>query len=136
MYKIELTADDLLVSIYFDNYLEAKKVDLKEARHRGHRLTGPYSADLDSPHNVQGQKHLHVYFKNNQIFALNADGSAHDKSHGVKIPGKVYKALSDIFPDFSLPDDRIIESFVLKENSGLDKEAEDLLKKMCKYFNQ
>jgi hypothetical protein len=57
-----------------------------------------------------GQEHLHIYCRNNQIFALNKDGTAHDKSHGVTIPNKVAKALKTIFPNFNIPDNNLIES--------------------------
>jgi hypothetical protein len=135
MYKYEITIDDLVVNIYFDDYKDKDFVDLKEARHKAIPLGGPYLAYLDSPHIPQGQKHIHVYHKNNQIFALNIDGSAHDKSHGVKIPGKVGKALSDILPGFKLPNDNIIESLTFDQDGGLDKKTEKLLSDLLKYLN-
>lgn len=36
--------------------------------------------------------------------------SAHDQSHGIRIPNKVVKALDQKFPDFTLPEDKLIES--------------------------
>jgi len=135
MYKYEITIDDLVVNIYFDDYKDKDLIDLKEARHKAIPLSGPYSAYLDSPHILHGQKHVHVYYKNNQIFALNIDGSAHDKSHGVKIPGKVAKVLSDVLPNFEFPKDNIIESLTFKQDNWLDKKAEKLLLDLLKYLN-
>jgi hypothetical protein len=135
MYKYELAIDDLVVNIYFDDYKNKDFIDLKEARHKAISLKGPYLVYLDSPHIPQGQKHIHVYRKNNQIFAFNMDGSAHDKSHGVKIPKKVAKALSDIFPNFELPNGNIIESLILNQDSELDKKTEKLLLDLLQYLN-
>lgn len=57
-----------------------------------------------------GQPHIHVYNGPNEIFALNKDGTAHDRSHGVEIPNKVYKALQTRLPYWNLPPNRLIES--------------------------
>src|SRR5947209_1120940 len=73
-------------------------------------LGGQYSATLHGAHTTPGMKHIHVYAGNNQVFAMNIDGSAHDRSHGTRIPNKVAKALSQRFPDFKPPPNNIIES--------------------------
>ena len=85
---------------------------LIEAEHRGEPLGGKYSAQLHPPHTPPpaGQSHLHVYAKNNQIFALNMDGSAHDRSHQTAIPRKVADAIRDLFPDFTIPPNNFIEA--------------------------
>ena len=72
---------------------------------------GRYSAVKHQPHNSTGQYHIHVSDGNNEIFALNVDGSAHDKSHGVRIPNKVAIEIKKRFPNFKLPENGIIESF-------------------------
>lgn len=54
--------------------------------------------------------HLHVFLKNNQLFAINRDGTAHDKSHGKKIPNYVSDKIKQEYPDFILPADNLIES--------------------------
>ena len=76
----------------------------------GFPLGGQYSAQLHNAHSEVGQKHLHVYAKNNQIFSMNIDGTAHDKSHRTRIPNKVANAINKYFPDFTLPPDNFIES--------------------------
>lgn len=83
---------------------------LAEAKHRGLPLGGQYSAQLHSAHSSVGQQHVHVYAKNNQLFALNKDGSAHDASHKIQIPNKVAKAIQDKFPGFNLPANKLIET--------------------------
>ncbi len=98
----------------YDVYLFADKdaqALLKEARHKGpHSLGGQYSARIDKPHTDGGQKHVHVYAMNNQLFAMNLDGTAHDASHGSTIPKKVAEAIKEKFPCFTLPKDNLIEN--------------------------
>jgi hypothetical protein len=83
---------------------------LNEAKTKGLPVGGPYSIQFHSAHSPVGMSHLHAYERNNQLFALNLDGTAHDKSHGTRIPNRVASAISHYFPDFQLPQDNIIES--------------------------
>lgn len=83
---------------------------LREARLKGEPLTGTYSTQYHSAHIPNGQEHLHVYCKQNQLFAINRDGSAHDRSHQTQIPNKVADAIRTKFPDFKLPPNNFIES--------------------------
>jgi hypothetical protein len=83
---------------------------LQEANHPGIPLGGQYSATLHSAHTTPGKKHIHVYAGSSQIFAMNIDGSAHDRSHGIQIPNRVAKAISQRFPDFKLPPQNLIEN--------------------------
>jgi hypothetical protein len=85
-------------------------IPLTEAQHRGFPLGGKYSAQLHKAHIPQGQDHLHIHSKKNQLFALNTDGTAHDGSHGAYIPNKVADAIRQHYPDFILPPDNLIES--------------------------
>ena len=84
--------------------------DLEEAKHVGKPIGGTYSALKHPPHGGQGQYHLHLYCKNNKLFAINLDGTAHDQSHGIQIPEKVAKGIREHFPKFELPDNNLIES--------------------------
>jgi hypothetical protein len=99
--------EEYVVHIMFSN---DEVSEINEARHKGKPLGGKYSAQLHSPHSSVGQQHIHVYSRNNQLFSLNIDGSAHDRSHGIKIPSKVAKSILQEFPSFNLPDDNVIES--------------------------
>ncbi len=54
--------------------------------------------------------HLHIYRKNNEILALNRDGTAHDKSHGAIIPQYVADRIRAEYPDFIIPKNNVLES--------------------------
>jgi hypothetical protein len=104
-----MEVDEAVVHIYTENVPPQL---LKEAKQgKGTPLAGTYFYRKDGPHVPTGQYHLHVYEKNNQLFAINWDGTAHDQSHGVTIPGKVFDAIQTKFPKLKLPANRIIESF-------------------------
>lgn len=83
---------------------------LVEGKSKPFDLGGVYSAQLHQAHIPAGQAHLHIYAKKNQLFAINKDGSAHDKSHGTEIPNKVAHAISQKFPEFIIPKNNFIES--------------------------
>lgn len=103
--------DDYSIYLYFF-YEEVQKglEPLLEAKNKGVPIGGPYSVFKHKPHCGSGQKHLHIYKKQNQIFALNQDGSAHDQSHRIQIPNKVAKGITTYFPDINLPDNNFIEA--------------------------
>ncbi|TGK23324.1 hypothetical protein EHQ05_19230 [Leptospira yasudae] len=112
-----LEIDKYLLTIYFNDVKGIKQ--LSEAKIKGStHLSGTYSASKHSAHTVKGQAHLHVYAKNNEIFAINKDGTAHDASHKIKIPNEVVNAIKKIFPGWTLPANNLIESV----NSQLTKE--------------
>lgn len=108
MEKIIEEVEDFIVHIYATDQ-EIKKI-LDEGKQRGTSLDGPYSATEHPPRTKPGQHHLHVYARGNQLFAINKDGTAHDRSHGVRIPNKVAKALRAKFPDYKIPQNDMIES--------------------------
>ena len=84
---------------------------INEARKKGSiPLGGKYSARLDPPHVPSGQKHLHLFAKGNQLAAVNKDGSAHDRSHGIRIPDRVAGAIKTRFPHFEIPKNNMIET--------------------------
>jgi len=83
---------------------------LKEAKHVGIPLVGTYSVIKHPPHTQPGEYHLHVYDDSEQIFAINKGGTAHDGFHGVRIPNKVYNALTAKYKGWLFPPDQIIES--------------------------
>lgn len=105
---LTISIDEYTVNIYGSAF-ETSRI-FKEAKHRGTPLGGTYSMRQDSPHSTKGQNHIHVYCKNNQLFAINKDGSAHDQSHGVRIPNKVARKLRVQLPDYKIPGNNIIES--------------------------
>ncbi|HEV3098170.1 MAG TPA: hypothetical protein VGY75_00495 [Candidatus Udaeobacter sp.] len=114
MKRFDLHTDDCVLHIYtndFTSLTTLTEATLDEARRRGEPLYGPYSVQDHEAHAQPGEDHLHVYWKNNQLFALNkGTGTAHDQSHGIKIPNKLAKALQQKFPDLKLPPNNFIES--------------------------
>ena len=88
----------------------APNVVLQEARRRGIPLGCRYSAQIHGAHTPDGRKHIHVYDKTNQIFAMNIDGTARDQSHQTQIPNQVAKAMQNLFPEFTIPPNRFVES--------------------------
>lgn len=63
------------------------------------------------------QRHIHVFHNGEQVFAMNADSTAHDGSHQVKIPDDVSSFLSQ--KGFSLPPNNIIECYCLPKEQSL-----------------
>ena len=105
---IVVQVDEAIVHVYLTPPTSSQLlVEFKQT------LTGAYFYDKHQPHAPTGQYHLHVYLKNNEIFAINWDGTAHDQSHQKKIPGKVFTALKARFPKLVLPANRIIECVTL-----------------------
>ena len=101
------TVDSFAVHILFS---ASAAGPLLEGKSKSFELGRAYSAQLHHAHTSVGQTHIHVYAKNNQLFAMNQDGSAHDRSHGSQIPNKVAQAITQKFPGFTLPPDNFIEA--------------------------
>lgn len=110
---LKLQVEELTVHILTSDFDAV--IALTEAQHRGTPLGGPYSAQHHRAHTTPGENHIHVYHKNNQLFALNASGTAHDRSHGIQIPNKVAKAIKQTFSDIRLPPNNYIESVSLPD---------------------
>jgi hypothetical protein len=126
------------INFCINYYKDADASLLTEANPKGITLIGPYSVIKHPPHNSTGDYHLHVYEKNNELFAINKNGTAHDGSHGVTIPLKVFNAITTQRPDWIIPQNRIIET---KDNIVIYNSLEDLLedtvrKLVCEYFNK
>jgi len=118
MQRLELRVEELTVHIYATNF--DSLVAITEAKYKGIPLRGPYAVQDHSAHTATGEDHVHVYLKNNQIFALNKkSGTAHDQSHGIKIPNKVAKALKQMFPGINIPPNNFIESAPLTDQLAL-----------------
>lgn len=43
------------------------------------------------------------------IFAINRDGTAHNKSAGKTIPSSIFNILEQKFPDFKFPSNRLVQ---------------------------
>ena len=94
---------------------EAKPyVDLGKGRAIRHHKT----------HIPDTQDHLHFLVKRTNIAAINKDGSAHDRSHGVQLQKWATDGAKKNFPDFHIPDDGLLES-LFAEDAVLLSEAQD-----------
>lgn len=72
------------------------------------------------------QRHIHIYYNGDELFAMNADLSAHDSYHQVKIPNEIVPFLND--KGFPVPADYIIEMLYTPDHKeilceGLNYEA-------------
>lgn len=63
------------------------------------------------------QKHIHVYNKGKELFAMNVDSTSHDSYHQVKIPDKIATFLSQ--KGFKLPPNNIIEFLQIPAGSEM-----------------
>lgn len=117
MKELSITVDEFTVHLYCDD-LDAKCF-LLEAEHRGTPIGGPYSVKYHTAHTTPGQNHIQVYYKRNRLLSLNADGTAHDRSHGIRIPNKVVKGIQKFFPDIQIPPNNIIEAATLEDRAAV-----------------
>ncbi len=106
-------------AIYFD-FLESDRTPILEALFQKIPGVKKYGYRIDIPFGEQrpgNQKHMHIYVKNNQIFAINADGSAHDGYHNVKIPDEIVPFIKS--KGIVVPPNNIIECFSVQEEQNL-----------------
>lgn len=101
---------------------------------------GQYTYRLDGAHSKVGLPHIHVLLKGKELFALNVDGSAHDGSHGVRIPNVIKDVIPRIFPSCKIPENGIIECMTdfsgfegLKDAIALCESASDQNDGYCEY---
>lgn len=68
--------------------------------------------------------------KGAKIAAVNADGSAHDRSHGIQLQRWALDGAAKHYPDFRMPKDGLIEGLLAGSEPSLLLEgthAEDIL---------
>ena len=70
------------------------------------------------------QDHLHFRVKGTNIAAINKDGSAHDRSHGVQLQKWALDGMKQHYPGFRRPDDGLIESIFAEDAVLLTEAAE------------
>ena len=63
------------------------------------------------------QRHIHIYYNGKELFAMNADSTAHDGYHQVKIPDDIAPFMRQ--KGFPLPTNNIIEMRVLDQTGSL-----------------
>jgi len=117
----------------FRIFIHIHRSDRRELLLEGNRrvsLGGRYTARKDAPHlpPPRGDYHLHVYDGPTPLLAINRNGTAHDASHGIRIPNEVRRGIERLFPDWTLPADGIIECVAdLKLQTILDVLVEDVV---------
>lgn len=69
-----------------------------------------YTYRIDKQQGVGGpghQRHIHIFYDGKELFAMNADSTAHDGYHQVRIPEEIVPFLKQ--HGFPVPDNHIIE---------------------------
>lgn len=77
-----------------------------------------YTYRIDKQQGVGGpgrQRHIHIYYDGKEFFAMNADATAHDGCHQVKIPDELVPFLKK--KNFPLPNNNIIEMRILDQDT-------------------
>jgi hypothetical protein len=101
LYEIVFRIEEYTIHLYFESENDELKQYFSEAKTRGSiSFDSVYSANKHGSHTTKGQDHLHIYAKNNEIAAVNIDGTGHDGHHGFKLPNKVYDGIIKNFPKF------------------------------------
>ncbi len=104
----------LFESVFFDNEEEVQNLGLLlEMQYSPIPGFKKYGYRMDIPFGEQrpgNQKHMHIYVKGKQVFAINADGTAHDGYHKVKIPTEIVPFLMN--KGITIPPNNIIECIV------------------------
>ncbi len=111
--QIVIECSEFVIHIYFEVNSDNRSEDivelLNEARYKGKPIGGTYYAIEHKPKvPPNAPPHYHFYDRNNHLFAINKDGSAHDASHGYKINNTIANFLKNV--GYILPPDNIIES--------------------------
>jgi hypothetical protein len=71
------------------------------------------------------EDHLHFLVKGAKIAAINKSGSAHDRSHGVRLQRWALDGMKQYYPDFTVPPEGLIEALMDESSSHLLTEAFD-----------
>jgi len=71
-----------------------------------------YKAAFHRAHVPGAKDHLHFSLRGKDLYSINRDGTAHDASHGQKLHNQVVDGMKALFPDFTLPPNNIIESYL------------------------
>ena len=108
-------------AIYFDNsdngpILEMLCKPIPGMKKYGYRIDIPFGEQRPG-----NQKHMHIYVKQNEVFAINVDGTAHDGYHNVKIPDEIAPFIQS--KGITLPPNNIIECLTSERQKSLLQES-------------
>jgi hypothetical protein len=111
--QVVIESPDFIIQIYFENSSINLTEDivelLNEAKYKGKPIGGTYSAIEHKPKvPPNAQPHYHFYDRNNHLYAINKDGTAHDASHGCKLNNTISKFLNTV--GYTVPANNLIES--------------------------
>ncbi|MCW7464007.1 MULTISPECIES: hypothetical protein [Leptospira] len=108
-----------IIHYYFNSREPELETILREGVERGDIVLGKgYSASKHKPHTPKNQHHIHLYFKKNEISAINMDGSGHDEwKNNVSIPSSILPTLKNRFPKFKFPEGRLNENTISKSDT-------------------
>ena len=103
--------EDTCYHFYYEAVEDIENNNLDNIRSTFDKLEENYKFRPDRPHDsITGQKHIHVFLKNKELFSINQNGSSHHrKNKGLEISKSLQKQLKDKFPDFKI--NNIIEDF-------------------------
>jgi hypothetical protein len=73
-------------------------------------------------HAAGGQDHLHFRVKGSNIAAVNADGTAHDRSHGIQLQRWALDGAKAHYPQIRMPKDGLIEQLIATDRQLLNEE--------------
>lgn len=79
-----------------------------------------YSYRIDKQQGEGGpgrQRHIHIYYDGVELFAMNADSTAHDGYHQVRIPDELTTFLND--KGFPVPPNNLIEFYQMPDGKQL-----------------
>ncbi|WP_157678479.1 hypothetical protein [Mesorhizobium sp. WSM1497] len=76
-------------------------------------------------HIPDGQDHLHFVVNGKKIAAVNRDGTAHDRSHGIQLQKWALKGAKANYPYMKMPPDGLIENLYAVSDRRLLTEAVD-----------
>lgn len=79
-----------------------------------------YSYRIDKQQGEGGpgrQRHIHIYYDGEELFAMNADSTAHDGYHQVRIPNELTPFLDD--KGFPVPPNNLIEFYQMPSGKQL-----------------
>ena len=83
------------------------------------------SVRFDRAHVPGGQDHLHFLQKGNNLFALNRDGTAHDRSHGIQMAKWTMDYIKTNHPEWTVPKNGLIEAMLARDEKTYLIEANE-----------
>jgi hypothetical protein len=119
--QIVIHYGDSIIHVYFDrgeaeDFIPSRSARLLlEAKHIGKPIGGKYSVVKHNAHSPVNQRHYHFFDRNNEVLAVNIDGSAHDTFHNTPIPIIIADYMREL--KIPVPENRILECLEYPKNA-------------------